>query len=372
MKAIWKWFALMPLTIPLLVAAVSTPRPAGQPAEEWRFAVSGDARNCGDVVMPEIAAAVQQRDAAFYWHLGDFRFIRLIDEDIQHEGIYRAQPLDQAGYLKVAWDVFIVNQMIPFGATPVFLSIGNHETIPPKTRDDWIFQFTHWLDQPALRANAENQVVRSYYHWTMRGVDFISLDNATRDQFDGAQLAWLRGVLHSDEKDPAVRTIVLGMHEALPESISSGHSMNESLQGTESGRQVYAEMLGARDTYHKHIYLLSSHSHYYAENIFDTDYWRSHGGVLPGWIVGTAGAERYALPAAAESGHHARTNVYGYLLARVRSDGNIRFEFEEVKESAVAADVIGRFTKPFVDWCFAANSDANRAAPPVPTPLFPK
>ena len=39
----------------------------------WYFAVSGDSRNCGDVVMPGIAAGVIQSGAIFYWHLGDLR-----------------------------------------------------------------------------------------------------------------------------------------------------------------------------------------------------------------------------------------------------------------------------------------------------------
>ena len=42
----------------------------------WRFIVSGDSRNCGDVVMPAIAAqAIEKYQPAFYWHLGDLRAI---------------------------------------------------------------------------------------------------------------------------------------------------------------------------------------------------------------------------------------------------------------------------------------------------------
>jgi hypothetical protein len=33
----------------------------------WRFAVSGDSRNCGDVVMPEIARGAAKDGAKFYW-----------------------------------------------------------------------------------------------------------------------------------------------------------------------------------------------------------------------------------------------------------------------------------------------------------------
>ena len=39
--------------------------PSRVPAQEhaWKFAVSGDSRNCGDVVMPAIAAGVKQSGA---------------------------------------------------------------------------------------------------------------------------------------------------------------------------------------------------------------------------------------------------------------------------------------------------------------------
>lgn len=366
MKISWK--GLAGLATGLLFLALAASVPAQEQVVTWRFAVSGDSRNCGDVVMPAIAASAQKQGADFYWHLGDFRYIHTIDEDIQHEGVYRTHPLDQAAYLKMAWGDFVANQMVPFGATPVFLAIGNHETIPPMTREAWVAQFTHWLDQPALRADTENREVRSYYHWTMRGVDFITLDNATPDQFDATQLSWLRGVLERDESDANVRTIVVGMHEALPESVSAGHSMNQSPVGVASGRTVYAELLRARSVAHKNVYVLASHSHFYAENIFDTPYWRAHGGILPGWIVGTAGAHRYALPDAAQTGHNARTDVYGYLLARVQAGGKIQFGFEEVKKPAVPRDVAARFTQPFVDWCFAANSDSHPTPPPAPVP----
>jgi hypothetical protein len=61
-------------------------------------------------------------------------------------------------------------------------------------------------------------------------VDFISLDNASYDQFDDAQVAWLERVLARDETDANVRSLVVGMHDALPDSISTDHGMNESAQ----------------------------------------------------------------------------------------------------------------------------------------------
>jgi len=67
-------------------------------------------------------------------------------------------------------------------------------------------------------------------------VDFISLDNASYDQFEDAQVAWIERVLARDETDANVRSVVVGMHDALPDSISTGHGMNESAQMERSGR----------------------------------------------------------------------------------------------------------------------------------------
>jgi Calcineurin-like phosphoesterase len=353
--------------------AAAVARPADKQEKEWRFAISGDSRNCGDVVMPAIAADVEKQNAQFYWHLGDFRAIFMVDEDMQHEAQYRAHPLTKETYWPIAWDDFISNQMVPFGTKPVYLGIGNHETIAPKTRQEWILQFADWLEQPVLREqrlrdDPSNHRLTGYYHWTVQGVDFITMDNATPDQFDETQMSWFRTTLTRDERNSQIHTIVVGMHEALPNSVSASHSMNQSAVGTESGSRVYVDLLHARDVAHKNVYVMASHSHFYAEDIFNTDFWRTHGGVLPGWIVGTAGAHRYALPSEALTGHAAQTDVYGYLLARVHPDGKMEFEFHKLEEPAVPSSVVERFSKPLVDWCFAANSDSHPQPSPNATP----
>jgi hypothetical protein len=107
------------------------------------------------------------------------------------------------------------------------------------------------------------------------------------------------------------------------------------------------------------VYVLASHSHYFMENIFNTDYWRHNGGVLPGWIVGTAGAQRYALPSDVSGAAAAQTDVYGFLLGNVKSDGEIKFTFERLNESDIPKAVSDRYTAPFVHWCFAENSAAH-------------
>jgi len=149
------------------------------------------------------------------------------------------------------------------------------------------------------------------------------------------------------------------MHEALPESISADHSMNQSPAGIESGRRVYADLLKAQNEAHKRVYVLSSHSHYLMENIFNTAFWRTHGGVLPGWIIGTAGAVRYKLPDEHAGATIAETNVYGFLLATVKPDGEIAFQFQQVNESDVPKKDAKRSAQGFVHWCFDQNSQAK-------------
>src|SRR3989442_885760 len=64
------------------------------PDVDWYFAVSGDSRDCGDIIMPKIARTIADRHntpAQFYWHLGDFRAIYRIDCDI----IKRTDPAFQ-------------------------------------------------------------------------------------------------------------------------------------------------------------------------------------------------------------------------------------------------------------------------------------
>jgi 3',5'-cyclic AMP phosphodiesterase CpdA len=342
----------------LMAAALPGPAVAADPS--WHFAVSGDSRNCGDVVMPSIAADARANDAAFYWHLGDARAIYDFDEDFR--ALHPAATI--AEYLGTAWLDFQRNQIEPFGAMPFFLGIGNHELVSPKTREEFVATFADWLDAPDIREqrlkdDVHDHRVRTYYHWTHGGVDFINLDNASPDQFDAAQLKWLGAVLQKDREDPSVRALVVGMHEALPESLARGHSMSDVPLGQATGLDVYGQLLTVQKA--KPVYVLASHSHFLMGGIFATPYWRSHGGELPGWIVGTAGAFRYALPPGAAQATLARTHVYGYLLATVSGSGAdrgnpIRFEFREVTQAAVPGDVVVRFGAELIRRCYQENA----------------
>ena len=352
----------------LLLVVCATPSLAAQEqphsAASWKFAVSGDSRNCGDIVMPAIAQGVHRDEADFYWHLGDYRAIYTFDEDYLH-----THPDSTiSDYLAAAWPDFIQHQLKPFGELPVFLAMGNHEMISPMTRSKYVAQFADWLDQPVLQRrrladDPNDHVLKTYYHWTERGVDFIGMDNASAEEFDAPQMTWFEGVLAHDAKDSSIRTVVLGMHAALPDSLSAGHSMNDSAQEQSSGRTVYAELMAFRRSTKKNVYVLASHSHFVMNNIYAT---ACHAGdVLPGWIVGSAGAVRYRLPQDYAAATLAMTDVYGYLLATVAPDGSMTFEFKEVKEADVPASVVTEFSHEQVNWCFAQNKASYAPASAV-------
>lgn len=352
--------------------APPTPRPSA--GKSWTFVVGGDSRNCGDVVMPAVAAGAAAAHAQLYWHLGDFRAIFDFDQDFLSQPERAGRHVAIADYERQAWDDFIQSQISPFGSMPVFLGIGNHETTSPKTRAEYLTQFADWLTVPAireqrLRDDPKDHRLRAYYHWIQGGVDFVMLDNATPDQFDADQLKWFDNVIARAEKNPDVRAIAVGMHAALPDSLASGHSMNDWPQGEKSGRRVYARLLAARKV--KPVYVFASHSHFYMSGIFDTPGRKAAGESLPGWIVGTTGAVRYALPSEASQAQEAKTNTYGYLVATVEPDGDppgsIRFEFREIAETDVPADTARRYGS-FVHECFAANISATPAPTPAPAP----
>ena len=300
--------------------------------------------------MPAIAKGALDHGVQFYWHLGDFRALFKIDEDLAHDPHYQAiKSLEE--YRKIAWEDFIHHEIEPFGKTPVYLGIGNHETIN-RDRSEYISTFRDWL--------GPDHSTKIYYRWIQANVDFINLDNASDDQFDAEQMRWFHQVMKEDEANPAVTTIVVGMHKALPDSISFGHSMSESKNpiSVASGREVYHELLKAKNESHKNIYILGSHSHFFMDGTFNTEYWKKNGGVLPGWIIGTAGAERYPLPTDSNRANQAKTHVYGYLLATVDPDqGNqVRFDFKQIEKSDIPAEVVQRYGTELVNFCFEHNA----------------
>src|SRR3954449_7170638 len=301
-----------PLALAVLLLTLG-PLQAQDPPGTWYFAVSGDSRDCGDLIMPKIARAIaEDRDhpAAFYWHLGDFRRMYGPDCDVvkrtHPDWDCKKRPEDQLGpeemnhYLDTAWDDFIERQVRPFAPIPVYLGIGNHELGAGRTRTEFQRKFQPWLTSGPIhnqRVQEANDHFYStegatFFHFVKNGVDFIYLDNAGDDaDFSAEQLEWLENVLNRDRKDKTVTTIVAGMHAALPYSKENRHAMDTTCQGLCSGQRAYDLLYRTQKLGGKHVYVFASHSHLFVGELFKTD--EHDGQVIMGWLTGAAGAEQY-------------------------------------------------------------------------------
>jgi hypothetical protein len=341
--------------------------------KSWYFAVSGDSRDCGDLILPKIAWSIEngraQTPVEFYWHLGDLRALFRIDCDM----LLRRDPTAKCHlepnkgtdkypfglYLEEAWDDYIEHQIAPFGRTPFILGIGNHELIN-RPRDYFECKFGQWLTQGPLQNQLKDDAkrgipaksVNTFFHFIREGVDFIYLDNADPDaSFSEEQLAWLSKVLAADADDKKVKTIIVGMHAALPLSNERGHAMDSSCHGFCTGLRAYDMLLRAQTEYHKHVYLLASHSHFFRENIYDSP--EHKGRVLPGWIIGTGGAQQYKVQA------DTSPIMYGYMQVEVRDDGTIATQFKEVKRDTPPL-ATGAGADYLTTFCFNENRTPPR------------
>lgn len=337
---------------------------AGQATDStWSFAVSGDSRNCGDFVMPAIAARVKAEKDAFYWHLGDFRVMsKQPDQDMaamQPAG----KELTTAEYYRTAWDDFLEHQMAPFAPLAVYLGRGNHDTHPPLTREGYTQKFADFLDRPPIAATrkldgSDAAPVGPWYHWVQDGVDFITLDNSVKDEFTDEQLRWLRAVLDRDlAPGSGIKTIVAGAHEALPHSTGAEHAMDDWDRGERTGEMVYHWFYDAQAA-GKHVYLFASHSHYYSPDIYNTPYWKQHSNkVVPGIIIGSAGAHRYAIPKTAHKG--AKSMIYGYVQGTVHPDGTIDFALKELTEQELIDHKWPNAPNDAIHECYIHNGDTE-------------
>jgi hypothetical protein len=343
-----------------VVAFAATSAFAQTNGAAWSFAVSGDSRNCGDFVMPAIAVNVKGEGDAFYWHLGDFRWMSNPDQDMLAM-LPAGKDLAMDEYHHIAWDDFLTHQMASFGTVPVFLGHGNHETVAPMTREAYIAKFSTFLDRPEIAAQRKADgpgaaPIGPWYHWTHNGVDFITLDNASKAEFSDEQMRWLRGVLDRDlAPGSGIRTIVAGMHEALPHSKGSEHAMDDWELGERTGDLAYTWFYDAQAA-GKHVYLFASHSHYYSPNIFNTPYWKQHSSrVVPGIIIGSAGARRYPLPRDAEK--TARSHIYGYVQGLVQPDGQVDFKLHEFSEDDLVKSRWPNAPLDAIHECYVNNAD---------------
>jgi hypothetical protein len=350
----------------------------------WYFTVAGDSRDCGDLIMPKIARSIEslksKTPSAFYWHLGDLRQLIAPDCDMiipstgdcaKNPPSWGRFPYDY--YLTHAWDDFIQHQIEPFDDTTFFLGIGNHELYADHTNRDFRLKFQKWLTQSQLyqqqvvdagKGITAPDVGMTYFHFVMNGVDFIYLDNSSADDaFDGTQIVWFNKILNADAADATIKTIVVGMHAALPYSTSSGHAMDASCQGICSGKRVYDMLYQASiGASKKNVYVLASHAHNFQKDIFQTP--QHNGQVLPGWIIGTAGASQYlsgqATTAVDEFQDCWKTKIcYGYLLVEVHPDGTINPQFKQITQ-----EMEPKGNPALSTYCYSKNGSVSKNKTP--------
>jgi len=361
-------------------AAIGEENEAPAAAGNWYFAVSGDSRDCGDVIMPRIAQSIaddrKKTPVEFYWHLGDLRAIYRVDCDMAKrknpqtkcawEGSPGHKDLEKNDrYVASAWFDYIANEIRPFekAGVPFVLGIGNHEVIPPKSRIEFQQEFKEWLTQKSIQQqrqldrtkNIPSKDGDTYFHFVRNKVDFIYLDNSDPGDKDSAvpdpsrgfsleQLKWLEQVLQADLAEPSVKTIIVGMHAALPYSKSRDHAMDNTCSSFCSGVKAY-DLLAKVRSQGKNIYVFASHSHYFEEDIYNST--EHQGNVIPGWIIGTAGAEQY------------RQQIrYGYLLVRVEPNGTIVTSFKDVGRNT--SSVVPEESPQLLDYCFERNREDEK------------
>lgn len=333
----------------------------------WSFTVAGASSDCGHLVMPAIAAAARADHARFHWHLGDMRRATKPDIDFMYEHRFQTPtttptPVD---YADLALSDVVEHQVEPFADLPLYVTLGGRDDVRPLSRLQYRVALRALLDRPEILAQrqADGEPPRgvtglppTYYHWRHGNVDFISLDSTAQGGFESTQLTWLDAVLRRDLVDPAVRTVVVGSFAALPYSRAEAGSLCATKTSVRSGEHVY-EALARLTKAGKRVYLLSANAHRYQEDIYDTDHWRNpeQGGiVLPGFIVGTAGAQQEPQPDDS-AGAQAAARGYGYLRGEVAPDGEIRFSFRPLTAPELAAIESSDFESGLVMYCTEKN-----------------
>ncbi len=125
--------------------------------------------------------------------------------------------------------------------------------------------------------------------------------------------------------------------------------------GERTGDLVYTWFYDAQAA-GKFVYLIASHSHYYSPDVFSTPYWKQHSNrIVPGWIIGSAGARRYPLPRDAEK--TAKTHIYGFMQGQVHADGQIDFKLHELSEDDLVKSRWPNAPLAAIHECVIGNAD---------------
>ncbi len=160
------------------------------------------------------------------------------------------------------------------------------------------------------------------------------------------------------ESNPEVKSVVVGMHEALPDSIANYHSMGDNLPtaGPSERRKRSIKLCWLSATKATSPSTCSPATRIFIWRIFSTRAKLKENGAkpLPGWIVGTAGAVRYPLPDGRTAARRRRMSMdtcwprFQPMARSIYVRGIARIRRSAVRAAALSGDR--------VPWCFAHNS----------------
>jgi hypothetical protein len=81
--------------------------------------------------------------------------------------------------------------------------------------------------------------------------------------------------------------------------------------------------------------------------------------VIPGWIIGIAGAHRYKLPE--DSGKGSLTSIYCYMQGTVTADGSIAFALHQLTEDDLVQHRWPNAPLDVIHECYIHNTDGPAA-----------
>ena len=174
------------------------------PASSWKFVVGGDSRNCGDVIMPVVAAGANSAGASFLLAprglpgaLHDF------DEDLPRRSARSpARSRWRSSTTSAARGTTSSRaSSLPFGSIPVYPAIGKPRARRSQVAPGKFLSAVRGLVQcPAdpraqrLKDNPKGPPAEVVHHWIQNGVDFISArQRLQRPAFDDGSSPGSRG-----------------------------------------------------------------------------------------------------------------------------------------------------------------------------------
>jgi hypothetical protein len=193
-----------------------TPPPGApfSPPTGQRYIVGGDSRSDGAQVVPWAFREAKARGATAFFFLGDMELTPELDSHFRAE-------------------------LALLAPIPFYPALGNHEV-----RQLGILRIGVESAQKAFRRRflegphmAVTNQIDPHAHRVAYSVDvpggvhFIVLDNVTERGFGDKQLEWLADDLERAHANPAVRHILVGMHEAPAHNGVTTHAMDEEGEG---------------------------------------------------------------------------------------------------------------------------------------------